>query len=388
MKQEQQIFLNLIHSGLSGEKAEVTADFDWENALLLAKKHNLLTFIYYVIKNSLIKIPSEVAAMLDGAFYKNTLIDCNQMYEAQALVKMFREEGVDFSLLKGLHLKKCFPQSVMRSMSDLDILVRTEQLEKVKEMIQPKGYKFETETDHVTEWSKGDYIHLELHKKLVPRNQPFGEYYADSWRFFKPVEEGSNEYAMSPSDEYIFLFLHFAKHYISGGVGIRQMLDLWVFSSNDIDYSYVERQLETLSLAEFWKNIRATLDCWMNGADSTEKTDFITDFIFSSGVFGNHHNYLIANAVKSNEKPEHAGKRRIFELFILPYSGMCIKYPVLKKYPVLLPFYWVKRLVTAFFFNRKKGIIHLKEFSKMDGKEIKAAKSDFNYVGLDFNFKE
>lgn len=390
MTEQQKTFLDIIRSGLTEKKAEIPSDFDFKYAVDIAKKHHILPILYFGMLNSEIMSSSEIEAELTEGIYINTIIDCNQIHEAEELKQMFRDKKIDFAMLKGSHLKSLFPKSVMRSMSDFDILIRPDQIEAAKELVKARGYIFITETDHVTEWAKGSYFHLELHKKLVPSTEMFGAYYSDSWKYFYPVKDGENEYVMLPSDEYIFIFLHFVKHYISGGVGIRQMLDLWVFSEKEkaIDYGYVEQQLETLGLFEFWKNIRDTLECWMNGADSTEKTDFITNFIFLSGVFGNRKNYLIANAVKSNEKPENAGKRRILELFFLPYSGMCIKYPVLKKHPVLLPFYWVKRLITALFFKRKKGMTHLKEFSEMNGEEIKSAKSAYEYVGLNFNSKE
>lgn len=390
MTEQQKIFLDIIKSGLSGEKAEIPSDFDFKYAVSVAKKHQLLPIFFFGIRNSEITLDSEIESELTAGIYANMVIDCNQMNEAEELKQIFRTQKIDFAMLKGSHLKSLFPKSVMRSMSDFDILIRPDQIEAAKELVKARGYIFITETDHVTEWAKGSYFHLELHKKLVPSTEMFGAYYSDSWKYFYPVKDGENEYVMLPSDEYIFIFLHFTKHYISGGVGIRQMLDLWVFSEKEkaIDYGYVEQQLETLGLVEFWKNICDTLQCWMNGAISTEKTDFITDFIFSSGVFGTRKNYLISTAVKSNEIPESAGRRRIFQLFFLPYSGMCIKYPVLKKYPVLLPFYWVKRLITALFFKRKKGMTHLREFSEMNGEEIKSAKSAYEYVGLNFNSKE
>lgn len=392
MTEQKKTFLDIIHSGLFGEKTEIPSGFDFKYAVDIAKKHQILPILYFGMMNSEILSGSETEAELTESIYINTLIDCNQIHEAEELKQMFRDEKIDFAMLKGSHLKDYYPKSVMRSMSDFDILIRPAQIEKAKELVKSRGYQFITETDHVTEWSKGRYFNLELHKKLMPSTEMFGAYYSDSWKYFHPLKDGENGYIMSASDEYIFIFLHFVKHYISGGVGIRQMLDLWMFSKKEkgIDYIYVEEQLKTLGLNVFWKNICNTLECWMNDVTSTEKTDFITNFIFSSGVFGNRKNYLIATAVKSNEKPESAGRRRIVKLFFLPYSGMCIKYPVLKKHPVLLPFYWVKRWITAFFFKKKEGMAHLKEFSEMNGEEIKSAKSAYEYVGLIFNshFKE
>lgn len=390
MTEQQKNFLCLIKSALNGKKAELKSNFNPRDAVDLAKKHQLVPIIYYGLKNSEIMLDPELESELDTFIYKSTVIDSNQIYESEELKQIFGAESIDFAILKGLHLKNYFPNSVMRSMSDFDILIRSSQIETAEKLIKARGYKFVTETDHVVEWSKNNYFCLELHKKLIPKNEIFGKYYTDSWKYFQRVNSNSNEWEMSPSDEYIFIFLHFVKHYISGGVGIRQMLDLWIFSEKekDIDYSYIKGELEALGLIEFWENIRNTLDCWMNNAGSNEKIDFITTVIFKNGIFGTRKNYLIATAVKSNESPDNAGMQRIIKLFFLPYSGMCIKYPILKKHPILLPFYWTKRWLTALFFRRKKGVAHLKEFSEMSGEEIRATKLSYEFVGLNFNFKE
>lgn len=379
----------LIKSALTGEKADIPENFDWDNVLKISKKHNIVPIIYYGIKNSDIKLSPEMEEKFSQIVLLGIMIDNNQEYEIRELRKIFTAKKIDFAPLKGIRLKKYFPKSEMRSMSDLDILFRTDQIDEVNHLMINREYIFKTETDHVIELSKNRFINLELHKKLIPQTEAFGSYYKDCWQLFYPMENGSNEYIMNPSDEYIFLFLHFTKHYISGGVGIRQLLDLWVFSEKEkIDYTYVKIQLSSLNLDVFWGNVHRTLSSWFGYEKADEKTDFITEFIFSSGVFGNHKDYLISTAVKAHENPDSAGKRKIFHLFFLPYSGMCVKYPILKNHPVLLPLYWVIRWLNAIIFKKKKGIMHLKEFSKISGSDIRTAIKEFNYVGLDFNFKE
>lgn len=381
--------MKLVKSALTGRMTDLSENIDWNEVSEFSKKHNITTLIYYGIKNSNILLPPEIENLFMNVVFFNIMIDNNQQFELNKLRRIFTEEKIDFAPLKGSRIKNYFPKSEMRSMSDFDILFRPEQIEKAKEIVIAEEYNFKTETDHVFEFSKNNYLNMELHKKLIPSTEAFGNYYKNCWQLFHPVKPDSNEYVMNPSDEYIFLFLHFTKHYINGGVGIRQLLDLWVFSQKEkINYKYVEKELFSLQLSTFWKNINQTLKVWLENETPNEKTDFITEFIFSSGVFGNHKNYLIANAIKSHENPDTAGKRRIIHLFFLPYSGMCIKYPILKKYPVLLPLYWIIRLFDALFFKRKKGIMHLKSFSDMSASEIRNAMSEFNYVGLDFNFKE
>ena len=50
----------LIKSALTGEKADIPENFDWDNVLKISKKHNIVPIIYYGIKNSSIKLSPEM----------------------------------------------------------------------------------------------------------------------------------------------------------------------------------------------------------------------------------------------------------------------------------------------------------------------------------------
>ena len=58
---------------------------------------------------------------------------------------------------------------------------------------------------------------------------------------------------MTPEDEFIYLFTHFAKHYRDGGIGCRYVVDLWVFLRNNptMDPEKIKRELDKLQLREF-----------------------------------------------------------------------------------------------------------------------------------------
>ena len=56
---------------------------------------------------------------------------------------------------------------------------------------------------------------------------------------------------------------------------------------------------------------------------------------------------------------DKGGKSRV--MFFLsrtfyPYSGMCSMYPVLKKWPVLLPFAWVHRILDVLLHRRENAV--------------------------------
>lgn len=389
----QQIgIIALIKSALTGEKAEFSENFDWDNALNTAKKHQILPMLYYGVQYSGITPPAEIMQFLELATFKNISVSQNQLYALEQIYKAFDENEIDYMPLKGSVLKFVYPKPEMRPMGDADILIRQEQYEKIRILMQKSGFTEGRESSYDYAWDKPSTLHLELHKHLVPVNyKDFYSYYDNPWRLAHNVK--NNRYILNDEDNYIFIFTHYAKHYRARGVGIRHILDIYVFLSQNknMNFSYIDKELEKMGLLKFYKNTIHTINVWFGEEHTDTISDFITNKIFSSGSFGKNEYLNISNAVitsKSAESLRGIKFKQLFNMIFLPYSNMCLLYPCLKKIPVLLPIFWVVRAVYAVFNKRKRIGYHIKNLKSLTDNEISQYQDDLTYVGLDFNFKE
>ena len=234
-------------------------------------------------------------------------------------------------------------------------------------------------------------MQIELHKRLIPSyNKDYYSYFGDGWTLAK--KKTGQKYQMTDEDQLIYLFTHFAKHYRDGGIGIRQMVDLWVYkkSSSSLDKAYLKNELTSLSLYDFYKNIFDTLSVWFENGKPNETTDLITETIFSSGAFGKHESHVLSEGVKltTTSGGKNAKKKKIFHSIFLPYSSMCKKHSILKRVPVLLPIMWIVRWGEAIFFKRKNIDRTIEDLKLMDNQSINEQKNNLERVGLSFNFKE
>ncbi|MFQ8954050.1 MAG: hypothetical protein ACLR56_14245 [Oscillospiraceae bacterium] len=59
--------LKLVKSALTGESVSVPEDFDWEEALTTAKKHQIIPVIYYGVKYSSLTLPEDIMRILELA---------------------------------------------------------------------------------------------------------------------------------------------------------------------------------------------------------------------------------------------------------------------------------------------------------------------------------
>ena len=383
----------LIKSALTGEKYTLPEDFDIEAAAKVAKKHQIIALFYYGALNCGISEALPVMQKLFMLTCQLVALSERQTFEINNLFKVFEESKIDYMPLKGTLLKKIYPKSEMRIMSDADILIRTEQHDSIRPIMLDLGYEEKIESNHEFVWEKKDIV-IELHKRLIPSyNKDYYNYYGDGWRLGRPISKDSTRYEMSAEDEMIYNFTHYAKHYRDAGVGIKHIVDLWVYKINKqkLDNEYILSELKKLQLDKFYKNTMDTLEMWFNGGETNEQVEFITQIIFGSGVYGTHEAHLLSAAVKTTKTLGSARKtklKRLIDTIFLPYSSMVNRYEVLKKAPVLLPFMWVVRWFEAIFIRKGSIKSNRQNLKVLSTKKINDYQTALNFVGLDFNFKE
>lgn len=388
MNETQIGIISIIKSAITGEKAVLTKDFDWQNAIKAVKKHQIAPLIYYGIINSGISISEDLLSVLENITCQCIALNHNQIFGLENIYKAFNESSIEYMPIKGAVIKKLYPKPEMRSMGDADILIKTEQYGTIKQIMLKLGYTEIIESDHELIWNKSN-IHIELHKRLIPSyNKDYYAYFGDGWRLAK-IKNGSR-YSMTDEDQMIYLFAHFAKHYRDAGIGIKHMTDLWVYrkSKPQLDEKYIKKELTSLQLYDFYVNIINTLSVWFENRESDEITDFITEVIFNSGVYGRGEAHILSDAVKISKTTNNVKIKKYVKLTFLPYRSMCIKYPFLKRAPFLLPIMWVYRIITALLFKGDRIKSQKKTIDQISAESINNYQNALNFVGLDFNFKE
>ena len=67
---------------------------------------------------------------------------------------------------------------------------------------------------------------------------------------------------------------------------------------------------------------------------------------------------------------------------------MTVKYPVLKKVPLLLPFCYIARWFEALFLRRDTISAHKKELDLQTDERIEKYENDLKYMGIEFCFDD
>ena len=382
--------LILIKSAITNTEYDLPDGFNLEKAFLDAKVHGIVSMVYYGAVNCGLDKKYEIVTKAVPSVYKDIAVCERQSAQVKRLTQAFDESGIEYMPLKGTRMRGLYPKPEMRRMGDADILIKEEQYEKIRALMPSLSYTQGYVSDHEYAWNTQG-LHVELHKRLIPSyNKDYYAYFGDGWRLGKIRSENGLCYSMTDEDEMIYLFTHFAKHYRDAGIGVRHLVDLWVFRINHtkLDENYICEELKKLQLYEFYNNILTTLEVWFNGCVSDDKTDFITEVIFTSGEFGKSEAGMASAALrglKDGSTELEVKVRRVKDTVFVRYDSMKEIYPILKKMPILLPVMWcvhfMKRLL-----KRKNVIARLKKRLDVDSQKATEYQKTLNYVGLDFNF--
>lgn len=318
-------------------------------------------------------------------FYINGMVKSEkQLEEIKKIYTVFEENGIDYLPLKGCNMKHLYPKPELRAMGDADILIREEQYPKIKELLEEKGYEGEDEAGHHYEWRKGDFL-AEIH--IMPFSKGFEKfynYYGNGWNKAGKTETFRYEYSVE--DEFIFEIAHLAKHYLYSGVGCRHMTDVLVYlkAFPDMDFSYIEGELSKMGMQRFYRNLIKTVDHWFHDGEADEAVELVSEYILKSGNWGDFETASLAKGLRE-KKNQKGSKEGSFIRTVFPSAReLGNKYKILKKAPVLLPFFWVIRWLEVLFLRRDKLKKKMDYYNFIDDGKIESHQRNLQKSGFDF----
>lgn len=381
--------VKLVRAALTEQTQCLSDGFMLSNVLPIAKKHQCEGIFFYGATVCGIPETDPALQKLKERTFQYYAINEGQQYELQKLFAAFDAAHIDYLPVKGTTIKRLYPHPDMRVMSDADILLRPNQYPAAKEVAESLGYVFQYESDHELVFDKS-ILRVEFHKSLIPSyHQELSEYFADGWNLTERVSEDGYRYQFDPEDTYLYMFTHFVKHFKDGGIGLRHFADLWLLEKNhpDMDWDRIRQVLAEMRISEFYENIQQTLNVWFCGADENEQTRMITDFLISSGAYGNSVQRKIGTAAanaKGSQSAKQIYRKNLLRLIFPKREQLAPAYPVLKKQGWLLPFVWIIRGVKAVFV-KKSVPMQKQRLKSISAKEIDKYISSMEAVGLPKN---
>lgn len=383
MKLECRYLLDVIKYILHDRQTEIPIPpkgLDWKKTLETARRHSVSNLLFYGIEKLPVEQQPETAVYrsLEQITLKELMKSYGQLDAAEELLAEAEREQIYVLAVKGVNTKKHYPESDMRSMGDIDILYRDSQHAQVKAMMEKLGYEGFQEGRKHDHYYRKPYAGVELHRELVAAESDCSAYYSDIWNRVQLRKDCRYVHEMCLEDEYIFAIVHLAEHFKNGGVGIRFLMDIFIYDRlKGMDRDYVKQELTKLKLWKFYRNVSMLADRWFgeqgqqkaqgqlqeqgrmylpekasqeqnrNTPEQEQLLDELEAYIIANGTYGSQ-KHAAALSV------EEAGRNRFLLRALFPnLKSMQTMFPWLKKYPVLLPAAWFWRGVRSLIFRRQ-----------------------------------
>lgn len=331
--------------------------------------------------------------------FRRSAVSTMYRYEKMSFVEnkvkeLFEEEAIDFVVLKGSSIGKFYPEDWMRTRSDIDILVREENLKKAVHLLVSKlGYKVHKHNYHDVALVSPENVILEMHFRVVEHEEDMDKVLDKVWDYVVPSGrvnaadadseklheancERKYELQLTPEFMMFHMYAHMYYHFINGGCGLRFLVDIW-FAKKALKDNINSQQLEELlregKMLTFASYVDKLAEISFGQGDHDEITEMMEEYILTGGLFGS-----FESKIKARKTKEEAGKNYIAGRIFMSLNEMQASYPKLEKYPVLYPWYTIKRWMKMF--SKEKRMDAFKEiiFNKnLKDNEISSLKNLF-----------
>ena len=382
----------LLSAAVGDGKLPSANGVDYDALYEIADRHSVACTVAELIQADKF-CPSEVKNKFTDKLIMTVQTETNQQYEAERLISACEEKGIDIMPLKGFILKNYYPKTYMRSSCDVDFLSSEEDTEALDKLIKSQGFEFEHDYENVRSYIKKPYVAFELHRSLFTETNTIVRHMEKSGGVFdgaKRAIHDKNSHLLYLSDEdfYIYMILHFAKHFCEGGCGIRHVLDMYVFDNyfgDRLNRSYIEKELEDFGLLDFEKKARDLSQVWFKNAEINDFFEDLTDFILKSGTYGTVQNCYAARLAETDR--DGGGKTLFIRLLFPSYESLCFVYKGLRGRKWLTPMYWIIRPFDVLI-NRRERLVKLKVSQNISKDRVSQIKDIYTEMGVMDNSKK
>lgn len=335
---EQYVF-DILRASLLGDE-EIFIQ-EWEPIFLEMKKQAVAALPGEWLKNHL---PSASSWLSFCLLQQRNWI--RVMHGQSQILTLFESHHIPCVIIKGAAAAMYYPHPCLRTMGDVDVLVKRADLDKAATLLEQNGFCLNRDKDHVGHhynYIKDDII-FEIHKRL-PIIDDSNE------KLLKKFEDGIDKREWHTTENYRFpvlppllnglvLIFHIDQH-LREGLGLRQIID-WMMYVNSLSSNTWEELLPLLQTNGVEKlALTVTMMCQKYFGlhpiveDESLPTEKLMTYIMEKGNFG--------------RKAGLKGKTATFSLFSTEKGGFFIRlqkgglnqWKAAKKYRFLRPFAWI-----------------------------------------------
>lgn len=338
--------IEIISAYVNNRTAHI-CDPDWDKIIKISSIHNLKGLLYLAAKD--MNLQDDVINRLKRGFFSAVKYSAIQSAVADEFFALLNKNEIKHIVFKGFVLKDYYPVEEIRTMGDIDVVIKDADRDKVHDIMIENGFLYDDAASHqyVKNYIKNGTC-FEVHTRMVSKNiyddVDLSKYFKNCFDYALLKDGCKYTYELNKEYHFIYLIVHMAMHFKFGGCGLRMILDI-VFMlkkfGSELDMGYIKNELQSINLDDFLSRILALSKIWFYSeieADSFDGVDAVGEYIIDGGVFGQSNKS--ADAIRAGNK----GRVNMIWNMIFPsYDHLKERYVWFGNTPkYMLPFAWLK----------------------------------------------
>lgn len=339
--------------------------------LRMAKEHHIEPMVYDSINR--INDSNESYQKIQSFMKRRaTYLIMNQSERTRNFVDIYDKLtniGVESLIIKGLICRNLYDKPDFRPSSDEDMLIRQDDFTKCDDFLLKNGFvRDDIDVEHppyeVSYINNKIEIAIDVHLALFSdENLTFknmNDEFEGVWQKKKSLNfNGSTLYTLDDTLHFFYLLCHSYKHFVSIGVGIRQLCDILTMAEKcgkNIEWQFIEEKTKKYNMYVFFMSIFSIGEKYLGfdlkksycplSCDNIPDCDDMLLDILAGGVYGAssmgriHSANITLNSI-SGDKARVSLRSSLFP----SVRYMKREYPYLKKYIWLMPVAWMQRVL-------------------------------------------
>lgn len=334
------LLIRIVRSQLTSAPCPSLENADLHALAELARKHRLEPFLFAALQDMPMEDP--LANRLCGAYHRSHFQDAQFDYVRDQISDALCKCGIDHVFMRGIAMKHAYPDPALRTMSDLDVLVHSRDLPRLRKALKQLDCQSEPGDGNHRNYLFPPGVKVEFHPMLLHCSSPVATGINPGWQLVPEGQPGHCK-EMSPEGFYLNILCHFANHFFAGGAGIRFMIDVWLCNHRMPpvkDRSFVEQELKRVGIWGFARNIEKLSECWFSGEPMEDGLEEMADYICTSGIHGRDDRAML-NAICFS--PRKSRFSALLKKVFYPKGDLENRYDWVQGRPWLLWLAWLVR---------------------------------------------
>ena len=365
--------LELVRAGITGTKAKLSENPDWDKICPLLTKAKLLPVVYRTVAalGETSGLSEEVLTGWQADTFAKGMKQLQMVNELRSVLTEARNRKIRPVVFKGITLAALYPEPYTRVSGDADLLVSAKQRNDMEQMLVQMGYeKVEAYSkEHVPVYmikTQNRQLKLEIHDLL------WEDYEGKQAEILRNIQLDAEETLICQEvcgmpvttlgyDEHlIYQIFHIVKHFFFEGIPLRYFVDLVFYIdayADKLDFVRIRKEMERLHYGQFFDSVmKICYQCLgmktnvlRDRADKVELNERLLKEVLEIGKLNKSVkqwesiNFLSHYFMRSSKTKTTSFQQKRKQILPMP-SELNDRFSYAKRCPLLLPVAWIHRV--------------------------------------------